>query len=145
MPLVAVTRLHLSSVRFLPMFLVYTIRSARQAQRAIGYRGGWGSNEWPLGFWTATCWADMAAMRTFRNGQPHLTAMRKLLHWCDEASFVHWEQDSSVLPDAAEAYRRLGAEGQLSKVTHPSDRHRAGQTIGTAQPRTGGSLPPRAT
>ena len=141
MPLVSVTRLHLRSIRFVPMFLMYTLRSARQAQRAPGYRGGWGSNEWPLGFWTATCWADIGAMRAFRNGQPHLTAMRKLLHWCDEASFAHWEQDNTVLPDAAEAYRRLASDGRLSKVAYPSERHRAGQTIGTDPPRRGGPIP----
>jgi hypothetical protein len=142
MPVIAVTRLHIRSLRFVPGFLVYTVRSSMQVRRARGYVGGWGSNEWPLGFWTATCWNDSASMRAFRNGEPHLTAMRKLLHWCDEASFVHWEQDDQTVPDPAEAYRRLAEGGTLSKVANPSERQQAGRTVGSEPPRRAGPIPP---
>jgi hypothetical protein len=143
MYLVSVTRLHIRALRFLPMFLIHTLRSVRQVQRAPGYLGGWGSNEWPRGFWTATCWEDVASMRAFRNGEPHLTAMRKLLHWCDEASFAHWEQESPDLPDPAAAYRELAERGTLSKVANPSPRQRAGGTVGNKPPGRAGPFPPR--
>lgn len=141
MPFVSVTRLHLRSVRFVPVFLVYALRSSRQARNAPGYIEGWTGNEWPFGFWTATCWSDLTAMRTFRNGDPHLTAMRRLLHWCDEASFVHWEQEGRHVPQPAEAYRRMAEAGTLSKVDHPSPRQQAGRTVGDLPPGRPGPLP----
>ena len=141
MPVVSVTRLHLRSLRFVPSFLVYTVRASLQVRRAPGYLGGWGSNEWPFGFWTATTWSDLAALRAFRNGEPHLTAMRKLLHWCDEASFTHWVQDRRDVPTPAEAYRRLAEAGSVSKVAHPSPRQQAGRTVGDAPPTRPGPIP----
>ena len=140
MPVVSITRLHIRSIRFVPGFLVYTVRSSLKVRRARGYLGGWGSSEWPFGFWTATCWIDVAAMRAFRNGEPHLTAMRKLLHWCDEASFTHWEQDGREVPVPAEAYRRLADGGTVSKVARPSPRQQAGRTVGDAPPRHPGPI-----
>jgi hypothetical protein len=46
--------------------------------------------------------------------------MPKLLEWCDEASVVHWHQDTAELPDWQEAHRRMMEEGRRSKVHHPS-------------------------
>ena len=70
-------------------------------------------------FWTCSAWVDEAAMRAFMMAPPHRTAMVKLLDWCDEASLVHWTQESAQLPDWHEAHRRLVAEGRRSKVTAP--------------------------
>lgn len=143
MTFVSVTRLHLRSVRFLPSFLYYAMASVRQLRGAPGYVGGWTGSEGLRGFWTATCWTDLASMRAYRNAEPHLTAMRKLLHWCDEASYGHWEQDSAQVPDGAAAFRRLAEAGATSKVAHPSARHRAGKAVGDRIPRHGGNLSPR--
>jgi hypothetical protein len=142
MSVVAVTRLRLRSFRFLPVFIIFAIRSAQQARGARGYRGGWASSEWPFGFWTATVWDSPEAMRAFRNGGVHLRAMPKVLHWCDEASFVHWEQEDAQPPDPAAAYERLSRDGKLSKVLQPSLRHRAGRSVGDLLPRRGGPMPP---
>lgn len=143
MAFISVTRLRVRSVRFLPAFLIDTIRSSRQVQRAGGYRGGWLGSEWPLGFWTATAWDSRGTMRAFRNAPPHLEAMGRLLRWCDEASFVHWEQPGFDPPDGETAHRRLGEEGRVSKVLHPSERHRAGRTVGEKSPRPGTPLRPK--
>lgn len=143
MPLISVTRLHLRSLRFFPSFVVYTVGSVRQARRAPGFVGGWLTNEGLRGFWTVTAWRDLESMRAFRNGTPHLTAMRKLLHWCDEASYVHFEQSSSALPDATAAYQRLTESGTISKVLYPSIRQRSGARVGAAVPRQGAPLTPR--
>jgi hypothetical protein len=104
MPLVSVTRLHIRSLRFLPQFLYYSLRSTYQVRRAGGFQAGWLGNESAWGFWTATTWASMDAMRAYRNSAPHRDAMKKLLHWCDEASYAHWEQDTAVPPDAEAAH-----------------------------------------
>jgi hypothetical protein len=142
MPIVSVTRLHLRSVRFVPSFLMIAIRSSMQARKAAGYLGGWTANEWVLGFWTSTCWADLDAMRAFRNSEPHLTAMRKLLEWCDEASYTHWNEAQTRVIEPAEAYHRLAEAGTLSKVVHPSAGQQAGRTVGDAPPRWPGPVPP---
>jgi hypothetical protein len=62
-------------------------------------------------------------MKAFMLAEPHRTAMRKLLEWCDEAALVHWVQPESELPAWAEAHRRLMQEGRPSKVNHPSHAH----------------------
>ena len=75
-------------------------------------------------------------MRAYRNTGAHFRAMPKLLRWADEASFVHWQQDSPRLPEMEEALRRIVAEGRLSKVNHPSRAH-AAKRIAAQLPRPG--------
>jgi len=143
MPLVSVTRLHLASPWSFPAFLAYTLRASRQARRSPGFITGWLGNDPEWGFWTSTMWRDADAMRAFRNSGIHLKAMPKLLHWCDEASFVHWEQPGDLLPDAAGAYERLARDGKVSKVHAPSARQLAGKTVGGVPPRPGQPMKPR--
>lgn len=143
MAIVSITRLHLRSVRFLPVFFVYAIRTQRQVQTAPGFLGGWLGNDTLLGFWTATAWDSLEAMRAYRNAPPHLAAMKKLLTWCDEASYAHWEQDAAALPDASGAYARMKAEGTTSKVLWPSARQVARETVGAGAPRPNRQLAAR--
>jgi hypothetical protein len=67
-------------------------------------------------------------MRRFRNAGDHLKAMTRLVDWCDEASYAHWQQDDSSVPSATVAFERLRDAGKLSKVRHPSAAHTSGQT-----------------
>ncbi len=83
-------------------------------------------------------------MLAFRNEPPHRHAMKRLLHWCDEASYVHWEQEGTDLPDSPAAYHRLAESGTLSKVHNPSLRQREGTRVGAVPPRKGNPIPPRA-
>ena len=135
MPFVSVTRLRLRSIRFLPQFIYYSYRSTAQLRRSPGFLQGWLGNELPFSFWTATAWESEAAMRAFRNGSPHLEAMKKLLHWCDEASYAHWPQPDPDLTEPDAAFHRLATEGKTSKVLNPSARHGAGKTAGVRAPR----------
>jgi hypothetical protein len=137
MAFTSVTRLRIRSLRFLPVFLLDAIRSDRQLRRASGFRAGWLGREGVFGFWTATVWDSPDALRAYRNSRPHLTAMGKLLGWCDEASFASWEQADATVPDADTAYRRLRDGGRVSKVRYPSARHRDGRTVGDARPNPG--------
>ena len=144
MPVVSLTRLHVVSRWSMPAFLYYAYVSGRQARRAAGFLTGWLGNDDEWGFWTSTVWESLDAMRTFRNSGVHLKAMPKLLRWCDEASFVHWEQAGAAAPGMADAYDRLSREGKLSKVRTPSARQAAGGTVGHHAPRRTQLLAPRA-
>ena len=143
MPIVSVTRLHLASLWSFPGFLAYALAVSRQARRSPGFVGGWLSNDAEWAFWTSTVWESVEAMRTFRNSGVHMKAMPKLLRWCDEASFVHWEQDGYIAPAPEAAYQRLARDGKQSKVSAPSARQQAGEKTGRARPRPGQRLRPR--
>lgn len=125
MPFVSITRLRVRSWRFMPMFFVYAIRSSQQAARAEGNLGIKLLRDRRNTFWTATLWTSEAAMKKFMIAGTHGRAMRKLLHWCDEAAVVHWTQESAALPPWLEAHARLRSEGRASKVNHPSAVHLA--------------------
>jgi hypothetical protein len=142
-PMVSVTRLHLASWRSFPAFLVYAIRAQRQARRSPGFIPGWVGNDSEWSFWTSTVWQNADATRAFRNSGIHRQAMPTLMHWCDEAAYVHWEQPDARAPDPAAAHERLAREGQLSRVARPSARQQAGMRVGGAHPRPGSLLSPR--
>lgn len=135
MPVVSVTRLRLRALRFLPIFMLHAIRASRQASASAGFLGGWTGREPGLGFWTATVWHSLDDARAFRNAEPHLGSMRKLLDWCDETAYVHWEQDGTHVVDASTAHARMTEGGKTSKVRYPSARHRAGTAAGDSIPR----------
>lgn len=122
---ISVTRLKVRSLRYLPAFLVYAFRSARQARRSAGHVASDQLRDRHGAFWTRSVWTDEAAMRGFMLSGPHRQAMPKLLDWCDEAALVHWEEDTSVLPAWDDAHRRLLTQGRRSKVRHPAPAHEA--------------------
>ena len=68
-----------------------------------------------------------AALSAYRITPPDRNAMPKLLEWCDEASVVHWDQESAELSAWETAERRMADFGRLSKVNHPSVDQRAGR------------------
>jgi hypothetical protein len=51
----------------------------------------------------------------------HLSTRALVDHLCDEASFAHWEQDTSELPDWQTCWRRLVSNGESAALTHASD------------------------
>jgi hypothetical protein len=124
MPLVSFTRLRLRSWRYLPAFMAAALWSLLQARRAKGNLAAGVSREAGNVFWTRSLWTDEAAMRSFRESGAHRVAMPNLLDWCDEASVVHWAQESAEPPTWEEAHRRMQREGRPSKVKHPSEAHR---------------------
>ena len=125
MTFVSVTRLRVRSFRFLPGFILYALRSSSQAKRAPGNLGIGLLREANNTYWTRTAWKDEPAMRAFMMAPPHRHAMAKLADWCDEASVVHWIQETPELPNWSEAHRRMVAEGRPSRVKHPSPAHEA--------------------
>ncbi|MXP24890.1 DUF3291 domain-containing protein [Altererythrobacter indicus] len=75
-------------------------------------------------FWTMTLWRDESDMRAFMKSGAHAKVMPRLMHWCDEASVVHWHQETQALPDWTEADARMREAGRPSKVLHPTPQHR---------------------
>ena len=122
MPLVSVTRLRVRSRRYVPGFLIQSLRSALQAKRAAGNLAVSVLRDAERAFWTRTVWLDEAAMRSFMQSGVHRRV--RLPEWCDEAALVHWVQDTDQPPSWAEAHRRLQREGRRSRVSHPSEAHR---------------------
>jgi len=129
MPIASVTRLHLRSVRFLPAFSWYTLKSVRQAKQTPGNLGVKLRKTNGLAFWTLSMWQTLEAMKKFMFASPHKEAMQRLPHWCDEASFGHWEQKNVEWPSWDQAAEVLRATGRLAKVFYPSEEHNAGKTV----------------
>jgi hypothetical protein len=122
---VAVTRLHLRSLRYVVPFVVATLRSARQAKRSAGHVASDLLRDAHSAFWTRSVWTDEASMRGFMMSGAHRQAMPRLLDWCNEAALVHWEQAGQQPPAWDEAHHRLLAQGRRSKVRHPTPAHEA--------------------
>jgi len=81
-------------------------------------------------------------MRHYRDSGEHRRVMPRLGEWCDEASVVHWTQESSDLPSWQEAHRRMASEGRLSPVAHPSPNQIARQFAEPAKLSSGQILRP---
>jgi hypothetical protein len=125
MPIVSITRLRVRAWRFLPAFLLQTVRIVWQAARADGNLAVTLLRDRRHTFWTSTSWSSEDSMKAFMQAQPHGPTMRQLLEWCDEAALGHWTQVDSALPSWEEAHRRIQKDGRPSKVNHPSAAHTA--------------------
>jgi heme-degrading monooxygenase HmoA len=120
MPFVSITRLRVRSWRYLPAFLVQSLRSARQAKSASGNFAVSLLREKKNVYWTRTVWNSEDSMKAFMLGGVHRKAMRSLLEWCDEAAVAHWTQESPQPPTWQEAHAQIVRIGRPSKVNHPS-------------------------
>ena len=123
MPFISITRLRVRSIRFLPFFLLYALRSLRQAKRSLGFQSGSLLADRNRVFWTMTAWDNPESMRGFMTTGSHRAAMPRLMDWCDEASVVHWDQVEAALPSWTEADQRMRTSGRASKVRKPSPQH----------------------
>ncbi len=142
---VSVTRLRIRRFYFLPSFLWYSLRSQRQAERALGFRGGRLLVDAHSTYWTLTVWESEKAMKAFRGMSAHGKVMPKLARWCDEAAYAHWEQQDAAVPFWPDACQRLFDAPRFSRVDQPSPAHTAHQF---AKPRLspviGQEMKPRA-
>ena len=124
MPFVSITRLRVRRWRYVPQFLVQSIRAARQAKRSAGSISVSVLRDADRAFWTRMVWRDEVAMRAFMRSGVDRRIMARLPEWCDEAALVRWVQDRDEPPSWAEAHRRLQGEGQRSRVSYPSEAQR---------------------
>jgi hypothetical protein len=125
MALLSITRLRVRSWRFLPAFLIQSLRSALQAKAAVGNLAVSILRDTRNTYWTRTVWVNEDALRSFMLSGVHRRVMPSLLEWCDEASVVHWIRESQQPPSWDEAHQRMERDGRPSKVKYPSAAHRA--------------------
>jgi hypothetical protein len=121
MPVIVVTRLRLKDPGLLDEFFTDAVAAIEQASKAEGNLGadalGDANNAW----WTVSAWQGRQPMLAFVGNEPHRSIMTRLDHYCDEATFVGWEQASPDLPDWQTSWRHLTADGTAAKLTQPSD------------------------
>ena len=123
MTVMVVTRLRLRDPSLLDHFFAAAVAVLEQAKGSHGCVGSEVLTEAHDAWWTVTAWQDRDTMGVFVGQEPHLTTMSSLDTWCDEATFVDWEQDSADLPDWQTSYRHLVDDGQVATLTNASPAH----------------------
>ena len=123
MPVIVVTRLRLRDPALLDEFFIAAVACLEQAKKSDGNLGSDVLADANNAWWTLTAWQERRPMQAFVGTEPHRSTMARLGDWCDEATFVDWEQAGADLPDWQTSYRRLLADGEAATLTHPSDAH----------------------
>ena len=121
MPVIVVTRLRLKDPALLDEFFTDAVVAIEQAQKAEGNLGADALADANNAWWSVSAWGDRPTMQAFVHNQPHLSISERLDRYCDEATFVDWEQDSPGLPDWQTSWRHLVADGTVAELTHPSE------------------------
>jgi hypothetical protein len=120
MPVIVVTRLRLKDPALLDEFFTDAVAAIEQATKADGNLGADALADASNAWWSVTAWQDRRQMRAFVDAQPHLNISGRLDHYCDEATFVDWEQASPKLPEWRTNWSHLTADGKAAELTHPS-------------------------
>jgi hypothetical protein len=123
MPIIVVTRLRLRDPAFFDDFFASAVAVVEQATSSAGNLGADVLAEANNTYWTRTAWQGRDLMGAFVGSEPHLGTMGRIDDWCDEATFVDWEQTDADLPDWQDGYGRLIASGQAASLTHATDAH----------------------
>jgi hypothetical protein len=123
MPVIVVTRLRLRDPAFFDEFFAQAVAVVEQAKNSQGNLDADVLAEANNTYWTRTAWQERGLMDAFVGGEPHLSTMGRLDDWCDEATFVDWEQVGADLPDWEDSYRRLMAGGQAASLTNATEAH----------------------
>jgi hypothetical protein len=141
MPVIVVTRLRLKDPALLDEFFTDAVAAIEQAQKSAGNLGADALADANNAWWSVSAWQARGPMEAFVGSEPHLSIQARLDHYCDEATFVDWEQASADLPDWQTSWRHLTTGGQAAQLTQPSE---ANQTLAfpppVVPPGTGGSM-----
>ena len=123
MPVIVVTRLRLKDPALLDEFFGEAVAAIEQARKSAGILGVDALAEANNTWWTVTAWQERRVMHAYVRGEPHRSITAHLDHFCDEATFVDWEQDSADLPGWQTSWRHLVADGTAGGLTSPSAAH----------------------
>jgi hypothetical protein len=120
MPVIVVTRLRLRDPALLDEFFTDAVAAIEQAMKSEGNLGADALADANNAWWSVTAWQERHLMQAYVDSEPHLGISARLDHFCDEATFVDWEQDSAALPDWRTNWRHLTADGKAATLTHAS-------------------------
>jgi hypothetical protein len=120
MPIMVVTRLRLRNPELLDEFFTDAVAAIEQAMKSEGNLGADALADANNAWWSVSAWQERRLMRAFVDSEPHRTISARLDHYCDEATFVDWEQASPDLPDWQTSWRHLTADGLVAQLTSPS-------------------------
>ena len=120
MPIIVVTRLRLRDPALLDEFFTDAVAAIEQAQKSAGNLGADALADAGNAWWSVSAWTERGPMRAYVDSEPHLTIRARLDHYCDEATFVDWEQASPALPDWPTSWRHLTADGQAAQLSQAS-------------------------
>ena len=120
MPVIVVTRLRLKDPGLLDEFFTDAVAAIEQAQKSGGNLGADALADADNAWWSVSSWQARGAMQAFVDSEPHRTITTRLDHYCDEATFVDWEQDSPALPDWQTSWRHITVDGQVAELTDAS-------------------------
>jgi heme-degrading monooxygenase HmoA len=123
MSVIVVTRLRLRDPKYFDDFFAAAVAVTEQAKNSHGNQGADVLADANSVFWTATAWDNRDSMHAFVEKEPHLETMARIDEWCDEATFVDWEQDSAGLPDWQLGFSRIVSDGQVASLSHPTEAH----------------------
>jgi heme-degrading monooxygenase HmoA len=123
MPVIVVTRLRLKDPALFDEFFASAVAVVEQAQSSEGNLGADVLAEANNTYWTRTAWQGRDSMNAFVGTEPHLHTMNRIDEWCDEATFVDWEQTGADLPDWQDGYGRIVATGQAASLTSATHAH----------------------
>ena len=125
MPVIVVTRLRLKDPALLDEFFTDAVAAIEQAQKWEGNLGVDALADANNAWWSVSAWQERGQMRAFVRGQPHLSITARLDRFCDEATFVDWEQDDPALPGWQVNHQHLVAGGTAGQLSQPSPAHAA--------------------
>ena len=120
MPVIVVTRLRLKDPALLDEFFTDAVAAIEQATKSEGNLGADALADANDAWWSVSAWRERRLMQAYVGSEPHHAISARLDHYCDEATFVDWEQASPDLPDWQTSWRHLTADGQAAELTHPS-------------------------
>ena len=120
MPVIVVTRLRLRDPALLDEFFTDAVAAIEQAQKSAGNLGADALADADNAWWSVSSWSERPLMQAYVDSEPHLRIRTRLDHYCDEATFVDWEQTSPDLPDWPTGWRHLVADGRAAQLSHAS-------------------------
>ena len=120
MPVIVVTWLRLRDPPRLDEFFTDAVAAIEQAMKPEGNLGADALADANNAWWSVTAWQERRLMQAYVDTEPHLGISARLDHYCDEATFVDWEQASADLPDWQTSWRHLTADGKAAELTRPS-------------------------
>jgi quinol monooxygenase YgiN len=120
MPVIVVTRLRLRDPALLDEFFTDAVAAIEQATKSEGNLGADALADANNAWWSVSAWQDRRQLRAYVDREPHQSISMRLDHFCDEATFVDWEQASPDLPDWQTSWHHLTADGKVAELTHAS-------------------------